>query len=801
MSNTHVDQPIIPISFFKNIEDSGQIKSFAQRGDFIRVRNPLYVTRDQEGQEFADNADFMLNDPITWDQFLFFLTSYAQLELEKKDDACLFAPTIFETKMRFNGNGAPYVGFRCKQNATLAAMAVLDADNKDGTTRLHIDEAITRLKQEDVEAVVYTTASNTDGYKFRIVVPLAAMVDPDTQQRVVRAVCRMLKVGWKSDGSRNNAYTLFYVPARYKGAVNYIEHIRGTFRTAEEWIGLYPEPDPKPAPKPRQEGPPPPPNPNCHWDAEIQGAHILDEYRSLSSDRHLAMSRWPVSLAMSALNHGYQITEDELFDIIEREHAHNPPTSKYRPHELRRLARESLEKAITNVGNDPAYLRKSWGEQELERDRAAAAMAMACPEDSADDSDGIEDWEPDSSTDRSVHESPRESSASDNHKSNAVPPQANAPFDVFGMITPEPVLRRDMLPEVIGEFAFDTADRLGSDPGMVTLAGLASCASALDDRIFIQPKENDTEWKERACLWLGGVGASGTSKSPSIKAATRPLEDVEKQWAIEDRKRFGEYERQQVLYDEQYAVWKQRTRTGEDTSLPPEEPEKPPYRQLLVNDMTMESLAQDVCADNPRGVLLMYDELAGLIGSLDSYKTNKGKDRPLLLQLWDYGPLRIKRSGRRIYCENFSASVLGGIQETKLAEMAPRMNGDGLMQRFLLARVSNRGRGLDRVPNLDAIQDYHNVIQSLTHQQEGWPVIVLSPGAQKYRREVEDVAYAIRDLPSMPPGMREHANKLHGLFARLLLTYHAIDCSPQFRDYQFSEVSEETARRARNIMV
>ena len=75
---------------------------------------------------------------------------------------------------------------------------------------------------------------------------------------------------------------------------------------------------------------------------------------------------------MSALNHGHVMTEDELFDIIEREHANNPPTSKYKPHELRRLARESIDKGTTNVGDDPAYLRKSWAEQDALAETLAA---------------------------------------------------------------------------------------------------------------------------------------------------------------------------------------------------------------------------------------------------------------------------------------------------------------------------------------------------------------------------------------------------------------------------------------------
>jgi hypothetical protein len=130
MSNTHSGQLIVPISFFENVEDSGQIKSFTQRGEFIRVPNPLYVTPEQEGQDFAENANFMFNQPITWAEFVDFMMGFALDEHENKEDACLFAPTVFQTRLYWNGNGGPYAGFRCKQNATTAAVVAIDADNK-----------------------------------------------------------------------------------------------------------------------------------------------------------------------------------------------------------------------------------------------------------------------------------------------------------------------------------------------------------------------------------------------------------------------------------------------------------------------------------------------------------------------------------------------------------------------------------------------------------------------------------------------------------------------------------------------
>ena len=66
------------------------------------------------------------------------------------------------------------------------------------------------------------------------------------------------------------------------------------------------------------------------------------------------------------------------------------------------------------------------------------------------------------------------------------------------------------------------------------------------------------------------------------------------------------------IFDNEYNAWEKAVRDG-GTDLPPLEPEEPKYRQIIVDDMTMEALGQDVLADNPRGVLMVYDEMMALI--------------------------------------------------------------------------------------------------------------------------------------------------------------------------------------------
>src|ERR1044071_8291672 len=132
MSQAHSDQdaidPIIPISLFRNVADSGQIRSFADRGEETPTKNRLWVARDQEGQDFPDNADFLHNEPITWSHLVAVLKASFEEPFSKKEDPALFSPTCYQTRMYYNGNGKPFVGFRCKQNATVSGVIFVDAD-------------------------------------------------------------------------------------------------------------------------------------------------------------------------------------------------------------------------------------------------------------------------------------------------------------------------------------------------------------------------------------------------------------------------------------------------------------------------------------------------------------------------------------------------------------------------------------------------------------------------------------------------------------------------------------------------
>jgi hypothetical protein len=129
-----------------------------------------------------------------------------------------------------------------------------------------------------------------------------------------------------------------------------------TLRDACDELGILrmqrPEKPEKPAPSPQ-------PDLNLSRDIKWDYDHIVDGYRGLLSGRHHAVSVLAVSLAMSAINAGYDIGDGELGDILARAQADNPPSSLYSDKELMHLAKTAIPIAQQRVGDDAAWKKKA----------------------------------------------------------------------------------------------------------------------------------------------------------------------------------------------------------------------------------------------------------------------------------------------------------------------------------------------------------------------------------------------------------------------------------------------------------
>ena len=176
----------------------------------------------------------------------------------------------------------------------------------------------------------------------------------------------------------------------------------------------------------------------------------------------------------------------------------------------------------------------------------------------------------------------------------------------------------------MGRYVQAAGASIGCDPAFVALPLLSALAGAVGTSTRIELKP---DWHEPSILWTGIVGDSGTHKSPAWKVATRFADKQDAREIRLFREEKAVYEAQQQRYEAELKVW-QRKPSGPA----PEKPVAPACRRFLIADVTIEALA-DRLADNPRGVLIARDELAGWLDSFNQYKGGRGADTAAWLSI------------------------------------------------------------------------------------------------------------------------------------------------------------------------
>lgn len=247
----------------------------------------------------------------------------------------------------------------------------------------------------------------------------------------------------------------------------------------------------------------------------------------------------------------------------------------------------------------------------------------------------------------------------------------------------------EQLPEPLAKFVRETARGIGCDESMVALPLLAAVAGAIGNARAIVARGDHVE---ASVLWTAVVAESGAGKTPAFRAATKFAAAEQKAAFDAHRVALADFDAATMEHEAAYAYWKRERGRGGSA---PDRPVKPAARRLTVDDTTIEALVP-ILADNPRGVLVAVDELAGLVASFDAYKSGGrgGADRPKWLSMHSAGPVTNDRKGSgTIYVESAAVSVCGGVQPAMLTRtMTPDNVDSGLLGRLLLAMPPRRQR-------------------------------------------------------------------------------------------------------------
>ncbi len=356
-------------------------------------------------------------------------------------------------------------------------------------------------------------------------------------------------------------------------------------------------------------------------------------------------------------------------------------------------------------------------------------------------------------------------------------------------LKPVPLLDSAYLPDAVRDAVIDLAERLQCPPDYLAVAMLSAAGAVVGNSVGIFPYAHDETWEVYPAIWGGIVGDPGSKKSPSLQNAHKPIQHLDEQAAQKHIQDMLVYEQAKAQYDQ--AVKVSKGKNGSTlTLLPPTEPRR---ERFIVNDSTYQALGV-ILSENPRGVLVLADELSGLLQSLDT--AGQEAARGFYLSGWSgtgsYTFDRIERG--TITLNRFCLSVFGGFQPDRIrgyVNLSQRgsSKNDGLLQRFQLLVWPDplpQFKMVDRPANHQALAKYHRAVLNLNK---------ISQSAIKDARLLANGAQLLHFTPSaqiafsswycqneimlsngeLDPARQSHFSKYRSLVPGLALLFHLLD--------------------------
>lgn len=373
----------------------------------------------------------------------------------------------------------------------------------------------------------------------------------------------------------------------------------------------------------------------------------------------------------------------------------------------------------------------------------------------------------------------------------------------------EPFNADELLPAPLRDFVVDEADRMPCPQDFVAAALIVTLGAVLGSQCAVRPKKYDS-WIVVPNLWGGVVGLPSAKKSPAIDAAQKPLDRV----IAEYRKRFDydlvDFQDQQLLFEaKKEAVEKgikDSAKNKKDKSETPEQllkklkeirqdcPTPPIFRRFKTNDSTVEKLGE-LLRENPSGMLVLRDELVGLLASWD--RAGREGDRAFFLEAWNgSSSFDTDRIGRgSIHVPNLCLSLFGGVQPDKLTHYldltSNSLENDGMLQRFQILVYPDpiRWEWRDRSPDKAARDLVYRIFSMITSDEfdpiawgaekgelDKFPYFHFDQEAQElfieWSKSLQE-KIAAEDNPIL----QQHFAKYEKLFAGLSLIFHLVDCA------------------------
>lgn len=361
-------------------------------------------------------------------------------------------------------------------------------------------------------------------------------------------------------------------------------------------------------------------------------------------------------------------------------------------------------------------------------------------------------------------------------------------------LKPAPAFNAAMLPEAFAGFVDDAAERMQVAPDYMAVALMVSLSSVVGRRVAVYPKQKD-DWLVVPNLWGGIIGNPSVKKSPSLEEGAKAVESLERQakqdymaaekfYAIEE-KILKLRERQDMADAKTALAGEGGTEAAARKILQDSHRtlEKPIRRRYKTNSTTVEKLGE-LLAENPRGILIIRDELSGFMAEMD--KQGHEADRAFYLEAWTgKGSFTYDRIGRgTVDIPAVCVSVLGGTQPDKIKPLVGQaikggVGNDGFIQRFQLLVYPDHKREtyIDRLPSKMAENRMREVFDRLAGLDDGDQIrLRFSDEAQAcFIQWFESLNEKLSD-PDIHPAIESHLSKYKSMVPSIALLVHLADC-------------------------
>lgn len=253
---------------------------------------------------------------------------------------------------------------------------------------------------------------------------------------------------------------------------------------------------------------------------------------------------------------------------------------------------------------------------------------------------------------------------------------------------PAPPWPAEVLPPFWQTWTIAAAEGAGAPQSFVATALVAAAGATIGNARWASPWAS---WKEAPAIFAALVGRPSSGKSPALDV----VQDLSTYIDAEENADWPERRRhhQAALAEakERRTVWESEVKEAVRGRLVPpdlpagaEEPRPEQRRRTFTTDSTIEKAAR-LAEANPRGLILIRDELSGWVAGMDRYAGTAGGDRPFWLQAYGGRPWtqdRVK-DHEPLVVAHLLWSILGTIQPDRLATLMTSGDDDGLTARFI----------------------------------------------------------------------------------------------------------------------